>query len=328
MNVSIRKKVKIVFYCLSRKNNIIFLVNTKKELFVPSLRICYFFILLLHITTFAHIEDDENIKQLEIGNFALPGSQRMGPLLGFGQNIVDKGIVFGILEGDFTLGKKHKNFSTIIPYVIYGIRDDLSLTVEFPVAAQYKENGHSSAGISDIFAQLEYAFYHKSKERSAAYATLVGALWFPTGSVKKDPHTGFGSPSFFLGITASRMATDWYCYTSYGAFLTTKHGNHNKIGNHFYYQAGVGKNITYATGKWLFSWLLEMNGIYEQKGKAHGIIDNNSGGNTIYLGPTLWFSTQNLVVEAGVAPVVYQHHNGEQSKTSMFISFALGWNFT
>lgn len=157
--------------------------------------------------------------------------------------------------------------------------------------------------------------------------TAVASIFLPIGNFRKNPSTGFGSPAFFLGFTAGRLATDWYCYTSYGSILTTRHGHHNKAGNAFFYQAGLGRNISYATDKWILSWLLEFDGIYEQKERIDGEKDDNSGGNNIYLCPSLFFSTQNLILEFGVAPAIFSHQNGDQQKNRVLVAFTLGWKF-
>src|SRR5205085_12307482 len=149
----------------------------------------------------------------------------------------------------------------------------------------------------------------------------------PTGNYSKNPSTGFGSPSFLLGVTAYRLATEWYWYTSYGALLTTRHGNDSKGANHFLYQAGFGKNIAYATDKWTLMWELEFSGIYEQKKKIHGEVDQDSGGNTIFFGPSLWFSTQRIFLLASVAPVIYEHLFGEQIKSKVLLSIYFGGKF-
>lgn len=101
----------------------------------------------------------------------------------------------------------------------------------------------------------------------------------------------------------------------------------NKFGNQFLYQAGFGKNIAYESGKWLLLWMLEFDGLYVQKSKVNDVLDQNSGGNLIIIGPSLWFSTQHFILQAGIAPVVHERLFGVQSKNHVYISFNLGWKF-
>jgi len=270
-------------------------------------------------------ESDEGIQQLKVGNFAVHGTMQPGPLLGFGQNIIDQYNTLAIVYPNWLLGP-HKSFTEVFPYIVYGLRDDLSILLGFPTAARFKADGFHSSGSEDIIVQLEYALYARHMETVTNQVTLVTAMFFPSGNDCKNPPTGFGSPSFFLGITAERLTTTWLFYTSYGALLTTKH-DANKSGNQFFYQAGFGKNIAYSPHKWILTWMLEMNGWYEQKSKLNGIIEQNSGFNLIMVGPSLWFSTERFALQVGVAPIVTQHLFGKQPKNSVFTSFLIAWRF-
>ena len=295
------------------------LVMSKKLLFC-------FIITISYSTTIPHVAEEELSPEIPIGNLALPGSQRPSPLFGFGQNIVDKHTFMGLMEADFIRGP-HKSHTLITPQVLYGITDDFSVIIEFPIAAQLKDSGFSSSGPSDLFAQFEYAFYHKGTAHATKTMSFVASMFFPIGSDKKNPATGFGSPSFFLGVTASRLATEWYCYTAYGALLTTKHGHNTKAGNNFFYQARFGRNIAYATDKWLLMWMLEIIGLYNQKSRIHGITDPNSGGNTIIVTPSLWLSSKRLTFQFGVGLPVAQHLFGNQTKNKYLLASNVSWLF-
>jgi hypothetical protein len=270
-------------------------------------------------------ESDERVKQRKIGNFAVTGTMQPGPSLGFGQNIINKCDALALVYPNWLLGP-NKNFNEVLPYIVYGMRDDLSILLGFPTAVRFKSDGHRTSGSEDIIVQLEYAFYIRHMETVTNQMTLVASFLFPAGNDCINPPTGFGSPSFFLGVTAEHLATEWYYYTSYGALLTTKNDT-NKAGNQFFYQAGFGKNIAYSPNRWILTWMVELNGWYEQKRKLNGIVDQNSGFNIIMIGPSLWFSTERLIIQGGVAPIVAQHLFGMQSRISAFASITIGWRF-
>lgn len=267
----------------------------------------------------------EEEPQLKIGNLAVPGTLQPGPLLGFGQNIITKNEALAVGFFDWFLGK-NKSFTEAFPYFVYAPRDDFSIFLGFPTAIKFKEGGLSSSGSEDLVIQFEYAFYAHHLSTMTNQMTLVTAVYLPTGNERKHPPTGFGSPSFFVGVTAEHLATEWYCYTSYGALFTTEHDNF-KAGNQFFYQAGFGKNIAYSPDKWMLMWMVEMYGWYEQKWKIDGIINQDSGFNLILVGPSIWFSTDRLFTQLGVAPVVSQHLFGKQPKNSVFIAFDIGYRF-
>ena len=73
--------------------------------------------------------------------------------------------------------------------------------------------------------------------------------------------------------------------------------------------------------------MIELFGIYNQRNKMHGAIDYNSGGNTFFIGPSLWFSTKQLVVQIGIAFPVAQHNHGMQAKDTYFIAANIGFKF-
>lgn len=268
--------------------------------------------------------DDQTIADPPppIGNFALPTSQQPGPLVGFGENIIDKNQVQLFVFADAFIGKN--SYATdAIPSLLWGIRDDLSFFFNVPFALRDKDRGNHSSGIEDIFAQLEYAFLIKKHSHSVDQATLVANVTFPTGSSSKNPPTGFGSTSFFIGTTFNHTGIDWFFFTSPGAVLTTttKHGT--KFGDQILYQFGLGRNIPSPTG-WIFAWMVELDGLYAWKNKIKGHTDPDSGGNVIYITPSLWFSSKRLILQFGAGYPVVQHLFGHQSRKFLSFDFNFG----
>lgn len=270
-------------------------------------------------------EEPEKVEQLKIGNFSLPPSQQPGPLIGFGQNIVNKGDLQAYFFGGALLGHK-KQLVEAAPSILYAPRDDLSLFVEFPAAIQFKENNYNSSGMEDILIQLEYQLYVQETEKKINEITLVSNITIPTGCPFKIPPTGFGAPSIFLGFTASHTAIDWYYFTSGAAILPARH-NGTQFGKLFLYQFGLSKNISYKPGKWIFNWMIELDGLYRKRDTFAGTIDFNTGGNMIVFGPSLWFSTEKLIVQGGFQWVIYQHNFGIQSKDRYLVAVNVAWTF-
>ena len=292
----------------------------------------YIFILIIILTvilTFSSfgkaIRDQEKIQQIKVGNFSLSASMQPVPLISFGQNIIDKGDVEVFSYISQLKGSKTK-FREVIPSILYGVTDTSSLFVQLPIAAQFKSEKFCSRGVQDFLLQFEYAFYTHETSIAVNQLTCLANIGVPTGSSSQNPPTGFGALSFFIGLTASHMATDWYCFTSSGIELPTSHKN-TKFGKQFLYEFGVGRNIAYRSDKWIFLWLIELNGEYEQASKIKGFIDPNSGGNSLFLGPSLWFSTQRIILQLGISGVIYQHLFGSQPKDSYFVAADFGWRF-
>lgn len=265
-------------------------------------------------------------EQLRIGNLALPPSQQPSTLYGFGQYVVDQGDLLCACFTGFNSGHNNFNTSTIVPYLIYGLRDDTVVVVSLPIAAEWHVGCESSSGLSDANIEFEYLAYDYRTERSSWEVSLVGSVFLPFGNAEKKPATGFGSPSFFAGIITRYLSTEWYWYISTGGIFTTSH-NKSRTGDTFLYQTGFGKNLGYESDKWTCMLLVEMNGIYTQKDKHHGVIDNTTGGNVIALGPTLWFSTQKFIFQAGALPVIYQNWNDDRTKLTVLVNFNFEWKF-
>jgi len=108
--------------------------------------------------------------------------------------------------------------------------------------------------------------------------------------------------------------------------MTTTH-HHTKIGNTFLYQFGLGKNIAYKTGHWLVNWMVELDGVCKQRDKICGVVNCDSGGNSVYLGPSIFFSTQRFEMDIGIQAAVAQHLFGNQQRDRYFAEAYFGWKF-
>ncbi len=78
-------------------------------------------------------------------------------MVSFGQNIIEKnGTLLFLFVDDFAGVEKH--FVDVMPSILYGITDDLSIFINAPMAASYVQNDKKSTGFEDAFLQLEDAF--------------------------------------------------------------------------------------------------------------------------------------------------------------------------
>lgn len=267
--------------------------------------------------------DNAGDEPPKTGNFILQTSQQPGSFISFGENIIDKNqIQLFLMTTDFSGNSTH-NLS-LTPAILYGITDNFSVFLNLPIDASLQDQPNHSSGLGDAFVQFEYAFYTKNTYSYTDQATIVGNMSVPTGSDTTNPPTGFGAPSFFLGTTFNRTYIKWLFFTSYGALLTTANGN-TQFGNQFLYQAGTGRNLFDIENKWIFAWIVEADGQYTAKNKLNGITDNDSGGNTIYITPSLWVSSQRLILQLGLGFPVMQHLFGEQEQNHYLLAANLGW---
>jgi hypothetical protein len=291
----------------------------------------FFFLIMIFDVHGAKPKDAKpKIEQIKSGNFSLPASQQPGPLIGFGQNMLDQHNLQFFWYSNDLIGE-NKNLTSIIPEFLYGIRDNFSVLFELPIASTFQVGDESYQGLQDILVQLEYAVVDQVSYDATNQITLVGNVTFPTGASPGVHQQNFGSYSFhgctfFLGTTISHMDTTWYPFVSVGTQITTT-GQNAKLGNQVLYQAGINRNIASSPDKYIFNVMLEFDGSYKEKNQMNGVIDQNSGGNQILLGPSCWFSTEHFTFQAGVSWVVYQQLNGIQNKNNYFLAIDVGYKF-
>lgn len=260
-----------------------------------------------------HTHPKQKITPLKKGNLALPGSQQPSPLFSIGQNVVDKDVVqlFSLFN---QIKANNEKSIQVVSSFLYGITDKLSFLAIAPINLYLKPNDGAQTGIQNITTEFEYALYKNEKLKSQSNATIVGNISFPTISS--------GSFSFLLGTTLSRTAIDWYLFISPAALLaTSKHGT--KTGNQYFLQCGFGRNIP-SPSNIIATLMVELNGFLSEYSSIQRLRNANSGGQIIYLGPSLWIASKNFLIQGGIALPIYQHLNGKQNKINYLLAINTG----
>ena len=178
-----------------------------------------------------------------------------------------------------------------------------------------------------MYLQMEYAWYNKETKTYNEFATLVGNFSVPTGSVTKTPATGFGAPTGFAGATYFRSWTDWYLFTCDGVIVPATR-DRLRFGNEYLYQFGFGHNMNVKSEpKWLWAWMIELNGQYTDPTHFRGLVDPDSGGNFISATPSIWISSKKLILQFGVGLPIQQHWFGDQQNEAYLLFGNIGWTF-
>ncbi len=285
----------------------------------------YTLLLCLSFDLLAHIQD-KTVPPPPVGNFSMPSVTQISPLISFGQLLISKNTLFPQLSGSYTQSN-HGYTNTIAPNVIYGILDNLSITFFAPFTTKSRSFSSTSSGIDDLSLQLEYGYFSKATLKSSLQATIVGAVYFPTGSSSKNPPTGTGSFSYLLGTTLAYLSSNWYAFLSPGAFLTMSHHG-TKFGNSFLYEWGFARCLNFLSSKKCISNLMiEFDGTYSRKNKIDGITNPNSGGNTLLITPSINLSFKRALLQLGTSFPAIQNLNGHQNKPSYAIAYNLGISF-
>lgn len=281
---------------------------------------------LSNTISFVHASKEDS--PIKIGNLAVRTAAQPSPLFSIGQNIVDKHNVVIYQTPLYTHGK---DFSALnyITSVLYGFSNTFSVYIS-PTAVRYKTlvdtQCFSSHGIADLPVQFEYAYSTKQFATGSLQATAIATLFIPTGSIKKLPYTGYGSPSFYLGGTLSYTGIDWYAFVDLIGWLTTKNNCQQKFANQLFYEAGIGYNLKYLSEAALLL-MLEFNGIYFGRNKNFSEFQQNfvNSGNIIYLGPVLYFATNRIITGFGFQWPIVQKLTGLHAtvKNRFSLEFAL-----
>jgi hypothetical protein len=264
-------------------------------------------------------------KLLKIGNLAFPVSQQPSPLISFGQNLIaEKQFQIQVLGNEFK--GEDQYFINVVPSLIYAFLDELSIFISVPEAVRYRDGDDHSSGPGDLLIQFEYAPYTEEYYTYYDQISIVANVTVPTGSTKRNPNTGVGANSFFIGWTFARMGINWFYFTSYGGIFNAS-SHRTRFGDQFLYQYGVGRRI-FNTKKWLFDWMLEFDGTYACRDKINGMIDPDSGGNIIYMTPSLFIaSNESLVVQLGLGVPIQQRLFGRQKRKEYVLSLNVFWTF-
>jgi hypothetical protein len=73
--------------------------------------------------------------------------------------------------------------------------------------------------------------------------------------------------------------------------------------------------------------MIEFDGTYSEKNKIKGTTDPNSGGNVIFITPSIWLSSKRWIIQWGIGFPVIQNLNGHQNKIKYSIDYNLGVAF-
>lgn len=282
------------------------------------------------------------------GNFA--NSVTPITVFGFGQDIINRNQWYLFMTAT---QRKGYNNNTILfyPSFIYGFTNYCSLYVAIPTFPKVKIGKEQKGGLSNVIAQLEYALYQEKAEELTTQISILGSIGFPTTTFSnkyfnlKNFIEARNSFEYFLGGTASYLSANIYAYASLGNWFkayTTMNSTSTTIdmlstcsteqhirvknGNIFLYQFGIGHNLGNPWGTTLLG-SIECNGYYEKRDTIKGVPTENSGGNTILLGPTLCMSTSHWLVQAGVLLPALQKLNGNQPQTRYVLQFDAAFIF-
>jgi hypothetical protein len=250
-------------------------------------------------------------------------------------------------------GDVHSVNTLLIPSVFaaYGITDDLTLGLRVPYVLRSgvrspQDTDPSLAvdklgdpsGFGDVSFFGQYRFFHSADNLN--HASLVVALKTPTGrtgvqtnqgdnfETHHQPGGGAWSPS--VGLSFTRAMGSFSFDTSMLYTVATTGAQKTDLGDIFGYNfalsyafgAPARNNFFSSSNNAPWTAVLELNGEWQDYQKTAGVIDPNSGGNTVFISPGIRYSggkSWNTALSIG-APIV-KDTNGYQTDPDYRITY-------
>ncbi|MCX7115057.1 MAG: hypothetical protein NTW08_04045 [Gammaproteobacteria bacterium] len=262
-----------------------------------------------------------------IGNFSLPRSQRPAAFFSFGSNILNPGQLQGRFKPNLLKGNKLQYIGSNLD-LLFGTSTRTSLLLILPTTPSETLNHHHVSGFGDMGIQGQYAVYQRISRSDTEQASVIARLSAPTGT----QGVSYNTASYFIGGTYNHSFVDWIWFAAPGVLLFDHRQDRSK-GPSYYYEVGVGRNISSQPGRYICAWFLELNGQYDQTSTVPlpEAFQSNQGklldGNILYFSPSLWFSTPKWIIRTGFSIPIEQHWANPGTRVDYYAGAGIAYTF-
>ena len=228
----------------------------------------------------------------------------------------------------------------------YGVTPDFTLFAILPyqdkrlnMGSGGSRIGRRTQGIGDATVLGRYtAFIDNAPGRTFRVSPFVG-LKMPTGSddtsdsfgrLPRDLQRGSGSWDPIAGVVATWQTLDYEidAQAQYKANTTADNfsfGDEVRLDGSFQYRLWP-RTVTSGAPGFLYG-VVEANLIHQNKNRAGGVADPNSGGTTLFVDPGIQYVTKRWVLEAIVQLPAVQNLNGTAVHSDYSVLFGFRMNF-
>lgn len=252
--------------------------------------------------------------------------------------------------------KEGKNVDTLIKYtkagsqreleylnrIMYGVTEYLTLEMRMPVFLEKKvseidsigniSNSFKAAGLGKIELISKFRLFYDYGFQKRNQIVAMGGIFFPTArraltGFEEKPIINNSSLDFELGTAGAFETTKVYHFASL-VYRFNASARHIKEGDQFFYSYAFGyrpEAPDVDKVDWVF--LLDIDGIWTEKTKVNGSKIANSGGNVIFIGPSVFRSKGNAMIKAALQIPLAEHLNGSQEKNDFRFMLALFLQF-
>lgn len=228
----------------------------------------------------------------------------------------------------------------------YGATPDLTLGATIPYVRKEittRTGGGSGSettvdGLADTFLTAKYRYYERNYPGGSTQLAVLGGVKLPTGDTDaKDgsgallpmpDQLGSGSVDYVLALTGTSIFDyNWAVHASVLYKKNTEGDRDFRFGDFLNYNLAVSRQIYHEPYPGPEVYLgLELNGEYSARNELNGTDFADSGGNRIFLSPTLVaFLTRNWTLEASVQVPVVENLNGNKPEED--VRFVIGLRF-
>ncbi len=184
----------------------------------------------------------------------------------------------------------------------------------------------------------KYRYFEHNYPGGSTQLAILGAVKLPTGDTDArdssgtllpvSDQLGSGSVDYVGALTATSVFDyDWAAHASVLYKINTEGDRNFQFGNFLNYNLAVSRLIYHEPYPGPEVYIgLELNGEYSVRNELNGTDVANSGGNKIFVSPTLVaFLARNWTLEASVQLPVIEDLNGNQPEEG--VRFVLGFRF-
>lgn len=195
-------------------------------------------------------------------------------------------------------------------------------------------------GLADIRTLLKYRVYTKDKPGMTHRLGLFGGIEWPTGddddrdALGRLPQTlqlGSGSWDPIVGAVWTTQTLGWEFDADLGYKVNTKANNFefgDQIFTNISYQHRLRPKELPDEGVPSFIYgVMELNANYAEKNELGGIVDDDSGGLSVFLSPGLQWVTASWVVEGSIQIPIVQDLHGDPLKTNYATTLGARYRF-
>ncbi len=211
--------------------------------------------------------------------------------------------------------------------LIYGVNQNLSVTLEVPQALRRHTEEGTRSGLGDIRVRGKFQFWKQDRLNASRKATLILGMKVPTGSHHGRVPLGTGSVDPLFGLAVGHESRTWYGFGAVRYLLRARHDGLDR-GDRIFVDLATGLRpwqTEYLEPDLVF--LLEFNAVVTLRDRTSTGAVASTGGHVGWLGPTMLLSHRNWMTKAGVQIPIYSSRRGSQPRPDLRAVLAVEYHF-